>query len=804
MVRQMVVLLMVGGGFSFGGSVQAAVMITQGSAPSYATSLNFDEPDGPTGNGIPSNAWAAAPYFIDILGFDFGPNAVGDNSTLTGADTNSFFGSFGVRMLFANDLTELSLQAWNDSGPPDPIFGGGMVIVVFNDGGDPLALDVVTPAFGGAGEPKINFTTTDSTVFDEVILQGFGFTPDVYIDNLSWNAVPEPSFAVWLGMLGLAALRIRGSRSAANAVELRANGGRATRRLRVETLEDRRLLSFSPAVNYAVGGSYSPAIATADFNNDGNLDLAATFGYSVAKVSLRLGNGAGGFGAAQELTVGGYYPSSIAVADFNGDNKLDIVVAKVGDFSILMGQGDGTFQSAITTPTGDFPALAVGHFNNDSHIDLVEAWHSWDMGRFYRVHLGNGQGGFASSFGYDPLLGDGGLATVDLNNDGKLDVVNADGFVLLGTGNGTFLSDYMQQIPLSGGAAVATGNFTGDGNADLVAVGNNVLAVLRGRGDGGFLAPIHHNSANGSVHGAIATADFDADGELDAVVTDNDRETLSVMLGHGDGTLHYAGAFATGTSPSAMTVGDFNRDGRPDVAAANAGSNNLSVLLNDGNWTTTPAVDGDFNHDGRWDCADINMLSTAITTHSTDLAFDMNQDGTITLADITDNGVGWLAIGGANNPAQTGGHPFIRGDATLDGVVDGSDFNQWNAHKFSVDSQWCNGDFNASGAVDGSDFGIWNSHKFTSSILIVAPVRIPAPSRFEADRSITEDHPNLIWLSGDPALVPHRPEQLAQQAETGLPGIPRRLADPPARRAFVAPIVPVDVAFASWDRVYGE
>ena len=102
----------------------------------------------------------------------------------------------------------------------------------------------------------------------------------------------------------------------------------------------------------------------------------------------------------------------------------------------------------------------------------------------------------------------------------------------------------------------------------------------------------------------------------------------------------------------------------------------------------------------------------------------MNGDGIITLADITSPGNGWLAVGGANNSAQTGGNAFLNGDANLSGGVDGSDFGVWNGNKFTSTSAWCNGDFNASGAVDGSDFGIWNGNKFQSSDAVSA---VPEP-----------------------------------------------------------------------------
>jgi hypothetical protein len=126
-------------------------------------------------------------------------------------------------------------------------------------------------------------------------------------------------------------------------------------------------------------------------------------------------------------------------------------------------------------------------------------------------------------------------------------------------------------------------------------------------------------------------------------------------------------------------------------------------------------VDGDFNNDGQWDCADVNALTAAIASASTDLSFDMNGDGVITLADVTDASVGWLAVGGANNPGATNGNPFLAGDADLSGAVDGSDFGIWNSNKFTSVSAWCSGDFNADGAVDGSDFGTWNANKFQSS-----------------------------------------------------------------------------------------
>jgi hypothetical protein len=170
-----------------------------------------------------------------------------------------------------------------------------------------------------------------------------------------------------------------------------------------------------------------------------------------------------------------------------------------------------------------------------------------------------------------------------------------------------------------------------------------------------------------------------------------------------------------------------------DFSSVTAGST-FNFSLPSGNWDTSQvlvtgilrflggtAVTGDFNNDGLWNCTDINLLSAAIATGSTNPSFDMNGDGMITRADITAPNLGWLAVGGSHNPAQTNGNPFLDADANLSGAVDGSDFGIWNANKFTFQNEYCRGDFNASGAVDGSDFGIWNSNKFQSSAAAAVP-----------------------------------------------------------------------------------
>ncbi len=118
---------------------------------------------------------------------------------------------------------------------------------------------------------------------------------------------------------------------------------------------------------------------------------------------------------------------------------------------------------------------------------------------------------------------------------------------------------------------------------------------------------------------------------------------------------------------------------------------------------------GDFNGDGQYTCDDIDALVAEIAAGTNSLAFDLNNDS---LVNLDDRDV-WLSTAGEFNLGP--GKTYLLGDANLDGVVDGFDFIEWNANKFTNIAEWCSGDFNADGLVDGFDFILWNANKFTSS-----------------------------------------------------------------------------------------
>ncbi len=188
-------------------SAFAGYTITQQNAPAptYSNTLNFDEPGAPTGV-LPGNTWA--PVGITELVSGTGDPFVGDVSgTFPWINSgNALAGPFGVFITFENAITEMSLQVWDASGEPT-FFGGGLTIVLLNDGVEVWDIGtqngtIATPAWGGLGDSWFDITTTDDMVFDEVRILGFGFNPETFVDNLSWNAIPTPGT---VGLLSLAA-----------------------------------------------------------------------------------------------------------------------------------------------------------------------------------------------------------------------------------------------------------------------------------------------------------------------------------------------------------------------------------------------------------------------------------------------------------------------------------------------------------------------------------------------------------------------------------------------------------------------
>jgi hypothetical protein len=295
---------------------------------------------------------------------------------------------------------------------------------------------------------------------------------------------------------------------------------------------------------------------------------AAPRNCSTGVVTVRTGNGDDSFSGANVFGTGGVFPSSPAVADLNGDGKRDLVVANSGNgtVGVLLGNGDATFQTAVTYGTGGVAAqqVRIADVNGDGKRDLIVANACTSSANCpfspgsVSILLGNGDGTFQPAVAY----GSGGddafsIAVADVNGDGKLDVLVTNSYadtgccldgplgVLQGNGDGTFqpvitynLGVRIQQI--------AVADVNRDGKRDLVARTDHGLMVLLGNGDGTFQAPVFNNTG-GFGPGGIAIADVNGDGRPDVMVTN--KCFKSTNCSHGS-----VGIFLNNTGPHSPTT----------------------------------------------------------------------------------------------------------------------------------------------------------------------------------------------------------------------------------------------------------
>jgi hypothetical protein len=488
-------------------------------------------------------------------------------------------------------------------------------------------------------------------------------------------------------------------------------------------------VSFFQPPQYSGSGN----VFITDFNGDGKPDILTSDG------TLNLGNGDGTFKLGTSLS--GSAVPVLAVADFNGDGKPDILERGTGTLIVLLGNGDGTFQAPISTPSsGDSSVVAAVDLNGDGKADVVGIFNSSLL-----VYIGKGDGTFAS--GVSNNLGAASAANTvlslgDFNGDRKIDIavsiagdqVAGDEIVLLGNGDGTF-----QAAKTSTGIYypqyAAVGDFNGDGKLDLAVSSNcnggcpsDAAYVLLGNGDGTFQTPTVAFPGTGS----LAAADLNGDGKLDLV---NYAAVVQIYLGNGDGTFSNASNYLpTLANSSSFDIGvaDFNLDGKLDIAAGNG------VLLGLGTGTFqgiqlgvipgTPAaaVTGDFDKN---DTVDVATISSD------------------TLYILSNNGVGQLTLThtyGLQQPGYGIVTADFNGDGNLDLAVLGVDStNEYWSYSIFLG----NGDGSFQSPVTYSQ-NVLAGTTFGPDAIVVADFN--GDQRFDLAVAVPEDHSLAVLLgNGD-------------------------------------------------------
>ena len=427
----------------------------------------------------------------------------------------------------------------------------------------PLVPDAAAP--GGPG-----FTLT---------VNGTGFVPSSIV---LWNASPRTTQFVSQGQLTatIPATDIAKAGTGWVTVVSPGPGGGAAATTFFPVAEPTLSVNFSRNDFSSPGGDIF--VVTGDFNGDGKLDLAATTYYD-STVRIFLGNGDGTFTAGPTYSVCNSH--GIATGDFNGDGSLDLAIGGCGEVgTILLGNGDGTFTVGKSFETGGAGTyynsfnITVGDFNGDGKLDLATANGPGQTS----VLLGNGDGTFQSHVDYATGYGSF-IATGDFNGDGHLDLAvvgdeQSNLSVLLGNGDGTFQLQSPYPIGTSNGHVIAA-DLNQDGKLDL-AVSNSSgwISVFLGNGDGTFQAPQSYST--GGYSGVVTVADFNGDGMLDLAVSNYYSSSISLLLGNGDGTFQVPVLYPAGYGARGIAVGDFNGDGRLDMAVANQFADTISIFLN--------------------------------------------------------------------------------------------------------------------------------------------------------------------------------------------------------------------------------
>ncbi|CAF2141030.1 unnamed protein product [Rotaria magnacalcarata] len=385
--------------------------------------------------------------------------------------------------------------------------------------------------------------------------------------------------------------------------------------------------TFQPQITYSTGSRSQPySVAVGDFNSDDDIDIvAATYGSNSISILIELGNEA--FEKVHLFSLGSSRPVSVTVADLNNDKFLDIIVVNYGTYSIgiLLGYGNALFSIQTKYSTGYDSLLysvAVADLNGDNRSDIIIANSGANniavlvgvhpycivVGDFIKDNVsdvivakgdennavilnGSGNGTFVihetyfTGVGSTPVY----VLTGDLNNDDRLDFATIN----KGTEDITVFIRYLRRMfsnrtrystgVASYSVSIDVGDFNNDIVLDIVVANRELLnvGIFLGYANGTFSIQKIYSTDTNSTPQSVTVVDFNNDSLLDIAVANNNKHNVGVFLRYGNGSFaaHLVFLTATNSMPMSVAVGDFNKDGLVDIVVANYGNSNIGILL---------------------------------------------------------------------------------------------------------------------------------------------------------------------------------------------------------------------------------
>ena len=458
-------------------------------------------------------------------------------------------------------------------------------------------------------------------------------------------------------------------------------------------------------------------IESGDFNTDGQTDIVISADYTYSNSTpqthflepwIGAGNGSFSAGTKSQFPI---ITSGVSKGDFNSDGKVDLAVNLNSVIGIVYGSGTGIFQDPTYFLSPGSNKILSTDLNHDNKSDLL-------MLRSNTISEVSVALNSVSGFSIPRLTSYSGneMTATDLNNDNFLDVVTAyrSEFVYtsnivysINNGQNELQEIGYQETPVAL-TAIASGDFNGDGNKDVISTHSNnsrKIATYFGNGTGNLTPSSQQFTWNRGIQNGV-TGDFNRDGKDDVFIID-ELSNGYILTSLGNGNFSVVESFSIGSIRFNVTpvTGDFNQDGKIDLALVV--NNSLTLWLGNEGGTFTQSTEqpltsfeslakGDFNGDGNLDVASLGNSATTVLTKffgngsgnftsnfsqtvngqsSSVTSGDFNADGYDDLAFINSGFLGNLVIVPSNEQATTGLNPLYYSVGGLSSVIIAEDFN---------------------------------------------------------------------------------------------------------------------------------